>query len=131
MKEQILVTKTASNAEYQLYRATLIHPATFNNYRGVFIEKNIEVDGYGIRVAVRFGQELLAYDSGVLSPLSYKVNALFHQIVRLTLDDIEKIRHMIWSEYEEWCKNRYGNPFGKIANQKLRKQVNKILYQSP
>jgi hypothetical protein len=131
MSDQLLVTKMADNALYQLYRASIMHPASFNNYRGVFIEKEVEVSGYGIRVTVEFGQESIHYDSGVLSPLSYKVNALFHQICRQKLDDVEQIRDMIWSEYEDWCRNQYGNPFGKIANQKLRKQVNKILYQSP
>lgn len=131
MSEQLLITRIMDNVQYQLYRANIMYPAKFNNYRGVCIEKDVEVSGYGIRVAIQLGQEILSYDSGVLSPQGYKVNALFHQIVRLGLDDFEQIRHMIWSEYEEWCRNRYGNPFGKIANQKLKKQVNKILYQSP
>lgn len=132
MNEQLLVTKTADHAQYQLFQATKLHPATFNNYRGVYIEKEVEISCYGIRVTIEFGQERIHYDSGALSPQNYKVNALFHQIFRLRLDDIEKIRAMIWMEYDDWCRNQYGDPgFSKIANQKLAKQVNKILYQSP
>lgn len=129
--DQVVVTKHSDYAEYQLYRASIMYPASFNNYRGISIEKEVEVSGYGIRVTIEVGQERIHYDSGVLSPQNYKVNALFHQIYRQGLDDIEQIRFMIWSEYEEWCRNQYGNPFSKIANQKLQKQVNKILYQSP
>lgn len=132
MSEQMLVTKKIERAQYQLYQATKLHPATFNNYKGVYIEKEVEISCYGIRVTIESGQERIHYDSGVLSPHCYKVNALFHQICRQGLDDIEQLRDMIWSEYEDWCRNQYGDPgFSKIANQKLRKQVNKILYQSP
>jgi len=131
LSKQLLVTKTSGNSQYQLYQATKLHPATFNNYRGVYIEKEVEISCYGIRVTIELGQERIRYDSGLLSPLNYKVNALFHHIFRQGLDDIEQIRAMIWMEYDDWCRNQYGNPFSKIANQKLRRQVNKILYQSP
>lgn len=128
MSKQLLVTKTTGNTQYQLYRVNILYPATYNDYRGTVIEQNVKITAYGIVAILFIGQEEIYYDSGVLSPHGYQVNWLFQYLHRQGLNDLEAIRDAIWKEHECWCFNRYGNPFGKIANQKLRKQLKKLLH---
>lgn len=128
MSKQLLVRKAAGNVEYQLYRFVIPYPATFNNYRGTFIQRDVMITTYGIIVVISIGQEEWRYDSGPLSAHGYQVNWLFHQLLRQDFDDLGKIREAIWKEHESWCWNQYGNPFGKVADQKLRKQLRKLLH---
>jgi len=122
-----MVTKTAGNTQFQLYRIEILYPATYNN-RGTVIEQNVKIDAYGI-VAISFiGQESIHYDTGPLSALGYQVNWLFHYLHRLVLHDLDQIREVIWKEHESWCRNRYGNPFERAATQKLRKQIKQLLH---
>jgi len=126
MSKQILVTKTAGNTQYQLYRVEILYPATYNDYKGTVIEQNVKITSYGI-VAVTFvGQEEIYYDSGPLSAQGYQVNWLFQHLYKQGFNDLDQIREVIWKEHESWCWNQYGNPFGKVANQKLRKQIRKL-----
>lgn len=128
LSKQLLVTKTAGNTQYQLYRVDILHPATYNDYRGTIIEQNVMIGAYGIVAILFIGQEEIYYDSGPLSAQGNQVNWLFHHLHRQGFNDLGQIREMIWKEHESWCWNQYGNPFGKVANQKLRKQIRKLLH---
>ncbi len=128
LSKQLLVTKTSGNTQYQLYRVEILYPATYNDYRGTVIEQNVKITAYGIVAILFINLETVHYDSGPLSPSNSQVNWLFQHLHRLGLNDLEAIRDAIWKEHEYWCFNRYGNPFGKIANQKLRKQLKKLLH---
>lgn len=128
MSKQLLATRTAGDTQYQLYSIRMLHPATYNNYRGTIIHQDVAITAYGI-IAIKFiGQEEIYYDSGPLSAHGFQVNGLFQFLRRHAIHDIEGLREVIWKERESWCWNQYGNPFGKIANQKLRKQIKKLLH---
>ena len=71
------------------------------------------------------GQETLQYDSGPLSAQNYEVNSLFHLLTRLDLSSVDEIRETVWEEYAVWCRNPYGNPFSRKANQVLRQLMRK------
>lgn len=128
MSKQILVTKSLENTQYQLYKTKMLYPATFNDYMGTVIEQDVLIDAYGIAILITEGQEQIQYDSAPLSSHGYQANWLFHHIHRLGLNTVEEIRKEIWSEYTRWCWNQYGNPFSKIANQMLKRQLKKQLY---
>ncbi|MBW5444752.1 hypothetical protein GE107_01560 [Cohnella sp. CFH 77786] len=128
MSKQLLVRKTAGYVEYQLYRIVIPYLATFNNYKGTIIQQYVMIGAYGIAAAIFIGQEEWYYDSGPLAPQCYLVSSLFHYLHRQGYSDLEKIREAIWKEHESWCWNQYGNPFGKIANQKLRKQIRNLVH---
>lgn len=128
MSKQLLITKTTGNTQYQLYHVDMLHPATYNDYRGKIIEQNVRITAYGIVAITFIGQEEVYYDSGPLSAHGYQVNWLFQYLHRLGLNDLAQIREVIWKEHESWCWNQYGNPFGKVANQKLRKQIRNLLH---
>lgn len=127
MSKQLLAAKTAGNVQYQLYRVKILYPATYNNYKGTIVHQDVNIDAYGI-VAIMFsGQEEIYYDSGPLSAHGFQVNGLFQILHRHGMNDIEAIREAIWTERERWCWNQYGDPFGKVAHQKLRRQIKKLL----
>lgn len=128
LSKQLLVTKTAGNTQFQLYRVEILYPATYNNYRDTIIEQKVMIGTYGIIAITFIGEETIHYDSGPLSAQGYQVNWLFQHLLRLGLNDLDQIREVIWKEHESWCCNQYGSPFGKVANQKLRKQVKKLLH---
>lgn len=128
MNKQLLVTKSFNNTLYQLYKVKMLYPASFNDYRGTIIEQDVLIDAYGIIVVITDGQKQFQYDSGTLSAHNYQVNWLFHHLHRSGLNTIEEIRDEIWSEYERWCWNPYGNPFRKTANQLLRRKVKRYLH---
>lgn len=126
MNKQLLVTKHFGQVRYQLYKMDMLYPAIFNNYREPAIEQDVLIDAYGIIVIISEGTEKIQYDSGPLSAQGYQVNWLFHYMLRQRFNDLEVIREAIWKEHESWCWNQYGNPFGKVANQNLRKQIRKL-----
>ncbi|WP_053375546.1 hypothetical protein [Paenibacillus sp. FJAT-27812] len=128
MIKQLLVTKYIEHVQYQLYKTKVLYLATFNDYKGTIIEQDVLIDAYGILVIISEGQEQIQYDSGPLSAQGYQVNWLFHHIHRLGLNELAEIREVIWREYDCWCFNQYSDPFGRIAAQKLRKQLKKLLH---
>lgn len=125
MSKQLLVTKTVGNTQFQLYKVGILYPATYNDYKGTVIEQKVKITAYGIVVVISDGIEEIRYDSGPLSPKNYLVNAIYHLIIREGLTELDQIRLKISLERVEWCRNQYGNPFSKDANQKLRQQFKK------
>ena len=126
LSKQLLVTKTAGDTQYQLNRVRILYPATYNDYRGTVIEQDVKIEVYGILAITFIGQEEIYYDSGPLSAQGYQVNWLFQHLHRLGLNDLHQIREVIWKEHESWCWNKYNSPFGRVAAQKLRKQIRKL-----
>lgn len=127
MKKKLLVTRTIDKVQYQLYQTQKLHLVTLHDYRGIHYEEKIQINAYGITVLLSLGQEVVHYDSGPLSAQNYEVNYLFHKLTRLQLLDLDEIREVIWSEYTDWCNNRYGNPFDKKAAQVLKTQIRTTL----
>ncbi|AHV97066.1 hypothetical protein [Paenibacillus sabinae] len=123
MSRQILIAQAKGNIQYQFYSTSMLYPAYYNNYRGSEIIKNVKLSVYGIVAIIFIGQEQIHYDSGPLNTRNYKVSALFHHLCRQDIQEVEEIRRIIWSEYSDWCKNSYGNPFSQKANQLLRRDL--------
>lgn len=123
MTKQILHTQTKENVQYQLYRANILYPGNYNDYKGTEINEDVRFDAYGIIAIIFIGYEQIHYDSGPLSPWNYVVSALYHRLYRLGLDNLDEIRRIIWSEHLIWCRNRYGNVWSKKANQVLKKKI--------
>lgn len=128
MGKQLLATTTVGDTQYQLYSVQILFPATFKDYRGTLVHQDVSIATYGI-ISIRFiGQEVIHYDSGSLSAHAFQVKKLFQFLYRHAINDIEVQREIIWKERESWCWNKYGNPFGKVANRKLRRQIKKWLH---
>jgi len=128
MSKQILYTRTIGDTQFQLYRTKMLFPATYNDYKGTIIEQDVLIDVYGLVAATFINMEQIHYDSGPLAPKSYLVSYLLSYMVRNEIIDINRIRETIWKEYETWTWNAYGNPFGKIADQILRRKLKRLLH---
>lgn len=128
MNKQLLVTKYFGNVQYQLYKMDMLSPAYFNDYRGNEYHEDVSISVYGIIIIFSDGVEEIRYDSGPLNPKNYKVNALFHYIIREGITELDQIREIIRLEREEWSRNYYGNPYQKTAKQVLRRQLKKHLH---
>jgi|GEM_PF-3463064 len=128
MSKEILATRTIGDTQYQFYRTKILYPATYNDYKGSIIKQDVRMDAYGLVTITFIGQEEIYYDSGPLSAHGYQVSALFGYLVRKGINDLGEVRETIWREYETWCYNFYGNPFGKIADQIFRRQLKNLLH---
>lgn len=124
MSKEILATKTVDKTQFQLYKVKILYPARYMDSRkGIIYQEDVLITTYGITAATYEGYEELYYDSGPLSTHNYLVNALFHRLYKLELQGVEHIQKEVRLEYQSWCNNQYGNPFSKIANQKLKRKI--------
>lgn len=128
MSKETLATKTVGNTQFQIYKVKILYPASYMDSRkGIIYQENVLITTYGITAVLYDGYEELFYDSGPLSTHNYLVNALFHRLYRLDVHCIEQIRSEILKEYVSWCNDRFNNPFSKIANQQLKRKIQRLI----
>jgi hypothetical protein len=121
--------RDADSCEFAMYRANVRYETGYVSNNGEFHEDEVIIEAFGLMYLIA-GH---TYIHGIITASQSELNYLINRLVKLPVPTILDIEQLIDDEVATWTRNKFSDAFGKVAQRKLKQQVEqaKGYHQSP